>query len=155
MIEADVFDRDIALRDRLGVLADLVVTNPPYFEGGEPASPTLGRASAHVMEGGTLDGWVAAAARLLRHRGRICLIHRADGLQNCLDALDDGSFGSLVVTPIYPAFGKAAVRLVVSGIRGGRSPISVGPAIVLHGPDGRFTAEAERLHGAPPASALA
>ena len=127
---------------------DLVVTNPPFFEGEGRASPEPLRRSAHEMAGGGLVEWVEAAADLLRARGRLALIYRADGLGRCLAALH-GSFGSFVITPVYGRDGEAASRIVVEAVKGGRSPFRIAPALVLHREDGSFTPEAERLHGAP------
>lgn len=127
--------------------ADLVVTNPPFFEtgAGRRVSPDPRRASAHVMAGGTLQRWLAAAARLLTPRGRLVVIHRADALESCLAALHP-HFGSPVVLPIQPRSDRAATRLLVRARRGGRAPLTLLPPLVLHGEDGRFTAEAARLH---------
>lgn len=81
--------------------ADLVVTNPPYEDADAPASPDPGRRAAHHMLQGGLPAWIAFAASLLRHRGRLALIHRADALAGCLDALAS-RFGSVAIIPIHP-----------------------------------------------------
>ncbi|TDR94364.1 tRNA1(Val) (adenine(37)-N6)-methyltransferase [Enterovirga rhinocerotis] len=136
--------------DRRGppaVPADLVVTNPPFFEetAGIRASPDAGRRKAHVMEGGGLRDWLAAAARVLKPRGRLALIHRADALGACLAALAP-DFGAPAVMPIHPRAGRNASRILVFARRGGRSPLLLLPPLILHEPDGRFTPEAARLH---------
>ena len=41
--------------------------------------------------------------------------------------------------------GEPARRVVVSGRKGARAPARLGPGLVLHGPDGRFTPEAEAV----------
>jgi len=51
--------------------------------------------------------------------------------------------------PVEPALIEdlvAASRILVSGIRGSRAPLEILPPLVLHGPDGRFTPEAEAIH---------
>lgn len=130
---------------------DLVVTNPPFFEdsGAGRSSPEPRRRSAHAMAGGTLRGWCAAAARLLKPKGRVVLIHRADALDRCLDVLR-ADFGSLSVKPIYPKAGEPASRVVIGGTKGGKGPMQVAPAFILHAEDGSFTPEAEHLHRGPP-----
>ena len=146
-VVADVF-APVADRRQAGLAsgsADLVVTNPPFLELGARGSPDPGRRAAHVMSEGGLTGWLAAALDLLRARGRVCLIHRADGIGTCLEALSRG-FGSPVLTPVQPAARKDATRIVVSAVKGGRAAPVLRPALVLHGPDGHFSAEAEALH---------
>lgn len=129
--------------------ADVVVTNPPFFEGGEPVSPDSRRRDAHVMSGGgSLARWVEAADRLLRPRGRLVLVHRADALRACLDALGT-AFGAVDLTPIYPRAGKPASRIVIAARKGGRSPARIRPALILHTETGSFTEEAARLHVDP------
>lgn len=135
-------------------LADLVLTNPPFFEAGRHrASPVAGKAQAHgFAEGGPqggLDAWLRACTDLLKPGGRLGLIHRADALPACLEALR-GRFGSVRVRPVHPRADRDAIRILVSAVKGSRAPLSLAPPLVLHGADGRFTAEAARLHGQGP-----
>jgi tRNA1(Val) A37 N6-methylase TrmN6 len=125
---------------------DVVLTNPPFFEGEGRPSPEPRRRSAHEMEGGGLAEWIESAADLLRRKGRLGLIHRADGLGRCLAALER-RFGSLVVTPIHPKAGEGASRILVTAVKGGRAPLRIAPGYVLHAADGAFTPDAARLHG--------
>ena len=125
--------------------AEVVVTNPPFFDGVGRTSPDPGRRAAHVMSGGGLPEWLACAAWLLAPRGKLAMIHRADALGACLPALSP-SFGSVVVTPIHPRSDVPASRVVITATRGGRSPLRLLPALVLHGPDGDFTPEGASVH---------
>jgi tRNA1(Val) A37 N6-methylase TrmN6 len=127
---------------------DLVLTNPPFFEGEGRPSPEPRRRTAHEMEGGGLADWLESASELLPPKGRLGLIYRADGLARCLAALDR-RFGSVLVTPIYPRAGEPASRILVGAVKGGKAPLRLAPGQVLHGPDGTFTPEASRLHAAP------
>lgn len=135
---------------------DLVLTNPPFFEPGRHrASPVAAKASAHGFSAsGGLDSWLRTCADLVRPGGRMVMIHRADALPACLDAMA-GRFGGIRVTPVQARAESAAIRVLVAGVRGSRAPFVLAPALVLHGPDGRFTPEVEAMHRgeAPPASA--
>ncbi|MCP8939272.1 methyltransferase [Alsobacter sp. SYSU M60028] len=126
--------------------ADLVLTNPPFAEGaaGRP-SPDPRRRRAHVIGEGGLDGWIKAAADMLRPRGELVVIHRADALPTLLAAMA-GRFGGVSARPIHPRAGDDAVRVIARGVKGSRAPFALRPGLVLHGPDGRFTPEAEALH---------
>lgn len=126
--------------------ADLVVTNPPFFEAGKGRpSPDAGRRTAHEMAGGGLVDWIAAASRLLRPRGRLVLIHRADALEACLAALAL-RFGGIGVRAIHPRAGEDASRICVTARKGARAPLAIHPPLILHGADGGFTPEAAALH---------
>jgi len=125
---------------------DLVLTNPPFFEEGDaPASPTAGRLEAHVMREGGLALWLAACLRMLRPRGRLALIQRADKLDACLRHLAPRA-GSIVVRPVHPRAGSDATRVIVTAVKGGRAALRLAAPLILHGEDGRFTEVAEALH---------
>ena len=149
-VAADVFGTPASWRDAElpANAADLVLTNPPFFADASPASPDPGRRAAHRMEGGDLDGWIGAAGRLLRPKGRLALIHRADHLDRCLSALAP-SFGSIELRPVYGRAGEAAARIVICASKGGRAPLRIVPGLLLHSEDGAFTPEASRLHLGP------
>ncbi|KMO44772.1 methyltransferase [Methylobacterium tarhaniae] len=149
VIEADVTGPGRARR-AAGLLpdsVDLLLTNPPFFEAGRHrASPVAVRAAAHGFpEPGGLEAWLRTCADLLRPGGRLVLIHRADALPACLDALA-GRFGGLTVTAVQARAETAAIRVLVAGVRGSRAPFTLAPALVLHGPDGRFTQRVEAMH---------
>ena len=151
-VELDAFARLAVWRERWpdGLFAvgeaDLVVTNPPFFEGAERRSPDPGRRAAHVMDGGGLGEWVRAARRLLRPGGRLVMIHRADALPACLAAFGKG-FGGLSLRFVHPRAEAPASRVLVEGRTGSRAPLAIRPPLVLHAADGGFTPEAATLHG--------
>lgn len=128
--------------------ADLVLTNPPFFEGaGHRPSPDAGRAAAHAFPGeGGLDAWLRACADLARPGGRIGLIHRADALPTCLTVLE-GRFGECAVRPVHARADRPAIRVLISGRKGSRAPFRLLPALVLQDAQGRFTPEVQALHG--------
>jgi tRNA1(Val) A37 N6-methylase TrmN6 len=78
--------------------------------------------------------------------GTVTLIHRADRLEALLAGLA-GRLGGVVVFPLWPGGEdqKAAKRVIVSGRRGSRAPLSLVPGLVLHQPGGAFTDEAEAI----------
>lgn len=149
---------DIAqARDRRGVglldaEADLVVTNPPFFEAPRVrASPDAGRASAHVFanpahaDATPLEAWIVACLALLRSGGRFVLIHRPDALAQILAAYGK-RLGGVAIMPVHPSADAPAHRILVSGVKGARGPISLRPGLILHGSSGAFTPLAEAIH---------
>lgn len=144
---ADLLDK--ASRQAAGLLpesADVVMTNPPFLEEGQARlSPDPGRAAAHALPAGGLEAWIGACAFLLKPKGKLVLIHRADRLSDCLTTLGKG-FGSVALRFVHPMADRPAIRVILSAVKGSRGPLSVLPPVILSGPDGRFTAEAEALH---------
>lgn len=131
-------------------LADVVLTNPPFFEAGSGrVSPNPLREAAHRFPPGGLEAWLRTCTDLLRPGGRLGLIHRADALPACLDALR-GRFGAVAVRPVHAKAGQPAIRILLSAVKGSRAPLSLLAPLVLHGDDGVFTPEAARLHSGEP-----
>jgi tRNA1(Val) A37 N6-methylase TrmN6 len=117
--------------------------NPPF---NDPArqrpSPDRQRRLAHSAPGGTV--WVKTAARLLRPRGTIALIWRADGLAGILQALHP-AFGAAMVLPVHGRAGEPAIRVLVRATKGSRAPLVLLPGLALNDRAGRPTAEAEAV----------
>jgi len=128
---------------------DIVLMNPPFHDKALPASPDPRRRGAHSLEGEDLFRWVAAAKRLLRPGGILTLIFRADGVPVLLDLLADG-FGGIVLLPVHPKPGAAAIRVLLAAIKASRGPLAILPGVVLAGADGTPTPQAEAVlrHGA-------
>lgn len=126
--------------------ASLILTNPPYGAAKRMRiSPDRARAAAHVMPQGGLAAWLARAAQLLKPKGALVLIHRADALAEALAALTP-HFGGIVIRPVQPRVGAPATRILVKAIKDGRAPLTIQPPLILHQADGAFTAEAEAIH---------
>ncbi|GJE54011.1 MULTISPECIES: tRNA1(Val) (adenine(37)-N6)-methyltransferase [Methylobacterium] len=155
VVEADVLAPG-ARRRAAGLtsdLADILVTNPPFFEPtSHRPSPIAARASAHTFVGDGLDCWLRTCADLLRPGGRLGLIHRADCLPICLDGLRN-RFGGITVRPVHASAERPAIRVLISAVKGSRGPFSLLAPMILQDASGRFTAEADAMHrGEPPPS---
>jgi tRNA1(Val) A37 N6-methylase TrmN6 len=141
--------RDAGLAD---AGADLVVTNPPFFEARTVrASPHPRRARAHVFAGGIpagaapLEAWILACLALLRAGGRFIIIHRPETLAQILGAFGR-RLGGVAILPIHPNADAPAHRIVVAGVKGARGPTSLRPGLALHDRQGAFTPHVEAIH---------
>ena len=126
-------------------MADWVTMNPPYERSGHVRqSPLLKKRQAHVGDSATLTGWLRTASGLLKSGGNLAIVHRADRLDTLLAELN-GRFGATTVRPVHARKGEAASRVLVTGIRGSRSPLKVLPGIVLHNDAGEWAPFAEEI----------
>jgi tRNA1(Val) A37 N6-methylase TrmN6 len=131
--------------------ADVVVTNPPFFEAGAVnVSPNEYKARAHVLRVGnpgvaTLADWIRASIAILKPGGRFAMIHRPEALTAILAAAEN-RIGALALLPVHPRAGASAHRLLVSGVKGSHAPLRIAPALILHEPDARLTKEADAVH---------
>lgn len=125
---------------------DHVMTNPPYLEAGKAnAPPGPSKAAANVEGEGGLAGWMKAAVKLLRPKGRLAVVHRADRLADLLAALRGRGVGELRIHPLWPKPGRSAGRVLLSARKGVRTPLELCPGLVLHCDDGSYTEAAERV----------
>ncbi|MGO4870364.1 MAG: tRNA1(Val) (adenine(37)-N6)-methyltransferase [Roseiarcus sp.] len=131
--------------------ADLVVTNPPFFEAGSVrASPDSIRARAHVAPArddavSPLEAWIVASLALLAPGGRFVMIHRPEALSAILAAIGR-RLGGVALLAVHPRAEQSAHRLLVAGVKGSKAPLRIAPPLVLHQASGAFTARAEAIH---------
>lgn len=125
---------------------DRVMMNPPYLRAGAASPPPdPWKAAANVEGEAGLTDWVRFAAVLLKPRGTLTMVHRADRVDEILAALHGARFGSLLLVPLWPKAGEEARRILLAAQKGGRSPARFAAGLVLHGPDGAYSAQAQRI----------
>jgi tRNA1(Val) A37 N6-methylase TrmN6 len=124
---------------------DRVLMNPPFRDPQrQNVSPDPRRRLAHVAAPGLLSRWVATAAWLLKPRGALTLIWRADGLDEVVGALRT-EFGDIAVQPVLPRAGAPAIRVLVRAVKAGRETQIDYPALVLNDEHGQPTEAAEAV----------
>jgi tRNA1(Val) A37 N6-methylase TrmN6 len=144
LIAADASNAE-AVRNAVSSDADFVLMNPPFdTEGSGRRSPDARRRQAHLAADGLLQAWLATAAAILRPGGTVALIHRAEALTDVLAALAP-RFGAIRVLAVHPKAGAKASRILVGARRGRRTPLAIAPPLVLHAPNGTWTAEADAV----------
>ena len=126
--------------------ADCVITNPPYLDAAaHRVSPDQDKSRAHMMPQEGLTNWLKSCAALLKPKGRLHMIHRADQLPEILSALPK-NFGAIRIIPIHPRDDQHATRLLLSATKNSRAPLTLVPGFILHEANGQFTTKAKALH---------
>jgi tRNA1(Val) A37 N6-methylase TrmN6 len=124
---------------------DHVMTNPPFLvEGNATTGPNPGKAGAIALDEDGEAAWFKSALALLKPKGWLTVIHRADALGRIQGYLARGT-GDVEVIPIYPSAGKPAIRVLVRARKGARGPMRISPGLVVHEPSGAFTAPVEAI----------
>jgi tRNA1(Val) A37 N6-methylase TrmN6 len=124
---------------------DWAISNPPFFDD-ETAlrPPSSAKRGAWIADDG-LSAWTRFLGDGAREGGRIVVIHRADRLGDLLALLGERC-GSFAIRPVQPFADAPAKRVLVEAVRGGRAPLRLLPALVLHDRSGaKHTAEAEAI----------
>jgi FkbM family methyltransferase len=120
-----------------------VMTNPPHMAAEEatlPPDPI--KAIANVESTATLAKWLGWSLLMLRSRGTLTVVHRADRLGDILACLN-GKAGEIVVYPLWPREGEAARRVLVRARKSVGTPLRLAPGLVLHEDGGKYTPQAE------------
>lgn len=129
---------------------DHAMANPPYLEAAHATPPpNAARAGAHVearaSAGADLAAWLKFALSMVRSKGTLTLVHRADRLDQVLAELR-GLAGGIVVFPLWPdASAKPAKRVLVRAVKGSAQPMRLAAGLILHEADGRYTAAADAV----------
>ena len=152
ILEADV--RTAVGQMPLGRAAfDLVATNPPYrtVSGGVP-SPHPERARAHHEVTLALDEWLDAAAALVRPAGRVAVVFPVEREHALFSGLVARGFAPTRWRRVHPHRDRPAARLLMEaeaagGAVGIAAMLPPEPPLVVHEPDGGFTAEVRRILG--------
>jgi tRNA1(Val) A37 N6-methylase TrmN6 len=122
-----------------------VLMNPPFNDPvRQRGSPNRSRRVAHAATTATLASWVRTAARLLRPRGTLTLIWRADGIAEVLAGLAP-AFGGMMLLPVHPKPDAPAIRILVRATKASRAPLELLPGLVLADALGRPTPKAEAV----------
>ena len=138
--------RDVTLSADLPEGAfDQVMTNPPfYLAGAGTKSSEPSREKSLRLDTDGLARWVRSIAKVLRHHGRATFIYSVERLELLIGELDT-RFGGLRLFPLWQRAGLPAKRILVQARKGSRTPTALLPGMVLHLPNGQFTAEAEAV----------
>ena len=118
---------------------DLVLANPPFHidtHGTLPGDAI--KAGANAMGLGDLDRWARAMAHVTTPGGQVILIHKAEALAPLLASLAP-RFGALRILPLHPREGSPASRIIITGVKGSRAPLTLLAGHILHGDGHGFT----------------
>lgn len=126
---------------------DHVISNPPYLNAGSyKDSPHEKKAIAigHANTGFTLEQWIKALHRLVKPKGSITLIHRADHTDQIIKAFEH-RFGFIEIIPLWPKHGRNAKRVIIRAIKDRKGPCTLHRGVTLHTEDNAYTAEADAI----------
>lgn len=142
-----VFAGDICAQPRTLSAArfDHVFLNPPYyFRDTVSAVADEAKARAHQFGAEELDIWIRYAAYLLRARGEITVIYRADMLNILLAALSP-RFGGFLILPIHSRASQDATRIIIRATRDSRGKTAIRPPLILQNEDTTPSEAAENI----------
>jgi len=124
---------------------DHVMANPPHIARGRGTPAQDPAKAAATIEGeAELADWVRFAITMVRDKGSLTFVHRADRIDALLPPLM-GRAGEVTIFPLWPAPGRAASRILVQARKQIAAPARLLPGLVLHEAGGRFTPAADAI----------
>jgi len=124
---------------------DHVMANPPFNERGRAIPSAISSKADATIEGDAdLAAWVRFSLAMVRSKGTVTFIHRADRIDALLGQIA-GRAGEVVVFPLWAGQGRAASRVLVRARKQIAAPARLAAGLVLHELDGRLTAAAEAV----------
>lgn len=122
-----------------------VMTNPPYLEASHGhSSPNSHKAISHVESTVTLEQWAKFCLLMVRPKGTITFIHRAERLDAILSYFH-GKLGDITIFPLWPGEGKPAKRVLIRGRKSSHGPLTLASGLVLHHGEGKYSLQAEDI----------
>ncbi len=111
---------------------DHVMANPPHRTADHGHPPRDAARAVADVEGDTdLDAWVDCALTMVRRKGTVTFVHRADRLHDLIAACH-GRAGDMVVFPLWPRAGTPARRILFRARKGVTGGLALSPGLVLH-----------------------
>jgi tRNA1Val (adenine37-N6)-methyltransferase len=127
---------------------DVVTTNPPYMIGSHGiSSASDAKAIARHEVLCTLDDILRESARLLKPNGRFYMVHRPFRLAEIFAKMIEYKIEPKRMKLVYPYIDKEPNMVLIEGLRGGRSRITVEKPLIVYKEPGVYTDEIYDIYG--------
>ena len=126
----------------------VITTNPPYMIGthGEN-SPSQAKAIARHEVLCTLDDVLRESAKLLMPGGRFYMVHRPFRLAEILSKMAEYKIEPKRMRLVYPYIDKEPNMVLIEGLRGGKSRMTVEKPLIVYKEQGVYTDEIYDIYG--------
>ena len=126
----------------------MVTCNPPYMIARHGlTNPDSPKAIARHEILCTFEDVARVSARLIRHGGHLCLVHRPFRLVEILSTLQKYGLETKRMRLVYPYADKEPNMVLLDAVRGGRPRLKVEPPLVVYERPGVYTEEIHRIYG--------
>ena len=127
---------------------DVVTSNPPYMTGQHGlVNPDLPKAIARHEILCTLEDVISQAAGLLRENGRFYMVHRPFRLAEIMSLMVKYRLEPKRMKLVYPYVDKEPNMVLLEGLKGGRSRITVEKPLIVYKEPGKYTDEIYDIYG--------
>lgn len=144
IVEGDIKD----VSTRFGASSfNVVTTNPPYMIGqhglqNSNMEKTIARHEVYC----TLDDILRESARLLKPKGHFYMVHRPFRLAEIMSKMVDYRIEPKRMRLVYPYADKEPNMILIEGIRGAKSRMTVEPPLIVYEKNGEYTEEIKHIY---------
>ena len=126
---------------------EVVTSNPPYMTNHKGLkNPNDAKAIARHELLCSLDDVVREAAAVLKPRGRAYFVHRPSRLVEIFEAMRQYRLEPKRMRLVYPYVDKEPNMVLVEGVRGGGSKLTVESPLIVYDAPGRYTEEILKIY---------
>lgn len=127
---------------------DVITTNPPYMIGQHGLqNPTDAKAIARHEVCCTLDDILRESARILKPGGRFYMVHRPFRLAEIFSKMVEYKIEPKRMQLVYPYVDKEPNMVLIEGLRGGKSRLTVEKPLIVYESEGKYTPEIYDIYG--------
>lgn len=127
---------------------DVITTNPPYMIGEHGLkNPTDAKAIARHEVLCNLDDILRESARILRTGGRFYMVHRPFRLAEIFAKMVEYRIEPKRMQLVYPYVDKEPNMVLIEGLRGGKSRLTVEKPLIVYEKEGKYTPEIYDIYG--------
>lgn len=127
---------------------DVITTNPPYMIGNHGiSSSSEAKAIARHEVLCTLDDILRESAKLLRPKGRFYMVHRPFRLAEIMIKMVAYKIEPKRMKLVYPFVDKEPNMVLIEGLAGGNSRMTVEKPLIVYREPGVYTEEIYEIYG--------
>ncbi len=125
----------------------VITMNPPYMTGNHGiVNPKDAKAIARHEITCTLEDMISQASKVLKSKGRFYMVHRPFRLAEILSLMVNYHLEPKRMRLVYPYVDKEPNMVLIEGLKGGNSRITVEPPLIVYDAPGVYTEELKKMY---------
>ena len=125
---------------------DLVVSNPPYFKAKAGKISQGERAIARHELKCTLEDIIRLAARLLKPKGHLALVHRVERLPETMSLLARFNLNPWRLKVVHPRSGENGELFLLEAVKAASFALNILPPLIIYNKEGKYTPAMEEIY---------
>ena len=125
----------------------VITMNPPYMTGNHGlVNPEDAKAIARHEITCSLEEMISQASKVLKSKGRFYMVHRPFRLAEIMSLMVKYHLEPKRMRLVYPYVDKEPNMVLIEGLKGGNSRITVEPPLIVYEKPGVYTEELKRMY---------